>query len=345
MNGRRRTAWALAALALLALAGCGHERADAAPGGAPPPARAVRVARAELRTESVGEDVVGTVRARASATIASSIVGRVRELPVSLGTRVRRGQLLARLSAGEIDARAAQAEAVLARARTDLERAEALRRADAISQAALDSAAAEWRVAGAARMEANAMRAYTELRAPFDGVVTEKGAEVGDVALPGQALLVVEDPSALRLETTVPETAARALPNGSRTTARIDSIAHELDATVAEVSPTADPASRTVLVKLDLPPDPGLRAGLFGRVRVAVASSQTLLVPRDAVVRHGQLDEVFVVDGGRARLRLVRTGASSERGTVILGGLDEGETVVASDAATLVDGQPLEVRP
>lgn len=339
-----RSAALLGVLTLSLLAGCARERANAAALEAAPAPLAVRVARAALVTESTGEDSVGTVRARTSAEIASSVIGRVRELPVTLGTRVRRGELLVRLWAGEIDAKADQARAVLGRADTELERARALRRTDAISQAALDAIEAERRVADAALMEASAMRGYTALRAPFDGVVTAKAVDVGDVAIPGRPLLTLEDPSALRLEVAVAETSARALPAGARTTVRVDALARDLDATVVEVSPTADPASRTVLVKLDLATDPELRAGMFGRVRLAVAPSRALVVPREAVVQRGQLDEVVVVDRGRARLRLVRTGATSERGTVILGGLDEGETVVASDVARIVDDQPLEAK-
>ena len=105
--------------------------------------------------------------------------------------------------------------------------------------------------------------------------------------------------------------------------------------------------SRTVLAKVDLPRDPALHPGLLGRLMLPSSSGQarSVLVPSTTVVRRGQLEEVFVVDGGRARLRLVKTGRVTNDGaTEILSGLGDGEPVIASDIAELVDGQPVEAR-
>jgi multidrug efflux pump subunit AcrA (membrane-fusion protein) len=112
---------------------------------------------------------------------------------------------------------------------------------------------------------------------------------------------------------------------------------------VVEVSPTADAASRTFLVKLDLPASPELRAGQFGRAAVPVGESKSLRIPASAIVQRGQMEIVFVKEDGKARLRLVRTGKIFPDGVEILAGLSEGDAVILTDPASLVDGQSVEV--
>jgi RND family efflux transporter MFP subunit len=326
-----------------AIAACGREPA---PRSAPPrPPLAVHVSRARLVSRTVGEEVVGTVRARNSAVLSPTIAGRVTELRVTLGSRVHEGDLLARISAPEIDARLEQARALFERKEVDLGRAKRLVDDGAIAPTVYDAALTEFHVARGARAEASAMADHTVLRAPFAGVVTSKSANVGDTAMPGQPLLAIEDPGALRLEATLAEGAARALAPGQRVQARIDGVARDLAGTVAEISPVADPASRTVLAKIDLPVDPALRSGLFGRLLLASGESTSLVVPSAAVIHHGQLEAVFVVEGGTAQLRLVRTGRERAGVVEITSGLDDGEAVADSDVGTLADAQPVEALP
>jgi len=325
----------------VAATACGPKHAaTAAP---PPPAAEVYVGRAHLVGSSSIDEVVGTVRARHTASIAPTILGRVVELRIDLGQKVRSGEVLARISAGEIGAKVAEARAVSARATADFERAAKLFRDEAIPRAQYDAAKTQLEVARASFDEASAMADHAVLRAPFTGVVTAKLANAGDTAVPGQPLLVIEDPTALRFEATVPEAAARALSAGQRVAVRVDGIGDEVEGTVAEISPVSDPSSRTVLAKIDLPPDQRLHPGLFGRLSVVSGRSQALAVPPSAVVRHGQLEEVFVIDGGSAHLRLVRTGHALGDSIEIVSGLREGDTVAASDVGQLVDEQPVKV--
>ena len=191
------------------------------------------------------------------------------------------------------------------------------------------------------------MADHTVIRAPFAGVVSAKLANVGDTAMPGQTLLILEDPRALRLEATVPEIAAKAMRTGQTVAVLIDGAQRPVTGTVAEISPAADPMSRTVLAKIELPADPSLHPGLLGRLLLPASpgEARSVVVPSGTVVRRGQLEEVFVVDRGRARLRLVKTGrVKGDGATEILSGLADGETVVTSDLADLVDGQPVEAR-
>lgn len=287
-------------------------------------------------------DVVGTVRAVRSATLSPLVSGTVAEVRVGLGSSVRAGEVLVRLSAREIDARLDQSRAVSALARRDRDRAIALKDTGAISVAQYEAAITQWDVAQARQAEASTLLDRTVLRAPFAGVVTAKLVNVGDTAMPGQPLLVVEAPGALRFEARVPETAVDALEVGRSWPVRLDGLDHDVEGRLAEVQPASDDATRTRLAKFDLPDMPGVRSGRFGRVQLATGASLSVSVPAEAVVRHGQLEGVFVVDSGTARLRLVRTGRARDGRLEISSGLSGDERVVLAGAAEVVDGQRVE---
>ncbi len=333
-----------ASLSLAALlVGCGHKEARQKEARSLP-AIAVRTQAAETRKLSATEEVVGTVRAKLRATLEAKVGGRIDQLPVKLGTPVKRGELVARLDAPEVKARLDQAEAGLQQAERDWKRISGLFNQQAVTRSEYDAADARYQVAKAAVAEARAMLAYVEILAPFDGVVTKKWADVGDLALPGKPLVDIEDPAALQLEADVPEAIASKVQPGAVLQLRLDSLADALSGTVTEIAPSADPVSRTLRVKLDLPGQPALMAGRFARLLVPVGESTTLRVPASAVVQRGQMEIVFVVDAQHARLHLVKTGRRFGNETEILSGLDHGDPIVIENASQLVDGQPVEVR-
>jgi RND family efflux transporter MFP subunit len=315
-----------------------------APPNDPPLAtRSVRIEPARIVTRVVGEEVIGTVRAKDTVELAPTVMGKIAELHCSLGARVKAGELIARLSVQELSARLEQARETFAHAELELARATQLRASGAIPGADFDAAASQHRVAQAARTEAATMAGYAAVRAPFAGVVTAKLASAGDMAMPGRPVCVVEDPSTLRFEATVPENLAREFEHAATIQVKLDMLDTPLSATVAEVSPNADTTSRTVLVKLALPHDPHLRAGAFGRATMPASELRVLTVPARAVVQRGQLEMVYVVVDGTARMRLVRTGRSSDDRVELRSGVREAEQVVIDGADTLVDGQPVTV--
>jgi RND family efflux transporter MFP subunit len=311
------------------------------PSSAPP--RAVVVVQASRTTRPIVTEVVGTVRAVFSATLAPLINGTVAEMRVGLGSRVRAGDVLVRMSAPEVEARleGTRAESVLAERERD--RATKLRDGNAITAAQYETAVSQWSVARARETEASSVAELATLRAPFAGVVTAKLANVGDTSLAGRPLLIVEAPGALRFEARVPETAGDVLQVGEPVPVRLDGFDRDLPGTVVEIQPASDDATRTRLIKVDLPKTPGLRAGRFGRLLLATGASPAVSVPARAVVHHGQLDGVFVVDAGTARLRLVRVGRVQDDRIEIVSGLSGDESVVLDGAADLVDGQRVEV--
>ena len=199
-------------------------------------------------------------------------------------------------------------------------------------------------MADAAVTEAETLLGYTKVTAPFDGVITRKHADVGDLAAPGKPLLDMEDSRTLRLEADVPEAVVGKLTLGDKLPVRIAALETELEGVVSEIAPAADPGSRTFLVKLDLPVTPGLRAGQFGRVAMPVGETSALRVPASAVVQRGQMELVFVVSEGKAQLRIVKTGKRIGDEVELVSGVEAGEKIVIENASGLVDGQPLQVR-
>jgi len=332
----------LSPVLVISVWGCAEEPARPVSSLSP---RAVQVVPAERTRRSVVTEVVGTVRAVRSATIAPLISGTVRQVRVGIGSSVRVGEVLVRLSAREVHARLEQTRAVSVLAKRERDRAASLLHQEAISVAQYDAAASQWSVAQARQAEATTIADHAVLRAPFDGVVTAKLANVGDTAMPGQPLLVLEAPGAHRFEARVPETAGDGLAIGAPVPVRLDGLDHDIEGTIAEIQPASDDATRTRLTKIDLPGTPGLRSGRFGRLLLTTGASLAVSVPAEAVVHHGQLEGVFVVDGGTARLRLVRSGRVQEGRLEIASGLSGHERVVLAGAADLVDGQRVEVTP
>ena len=335
-----RSGLLLAGLATL-LSGCGKKPAPPADAGPSLPPAAVRLQKIEAVSQSAMEEVVGTVLPRLQAVLEAKVSGRITRLSAALGQSVKQGDVLVELATLEIQARLDQARAALRQTELDLNRTTRLHKQSAATQAELDAAQTRHQVAQAAVAEAEALAGYGRIAAPFDGVVARKLADEGDLAMPGKPLLELEGRAGLRLVADVPGLLAPRIRPAAELAVRVDAIPEPLTGTVAEIAPAADPASRTVRVKVDLPAAPGLRAGQFGRLAVPVSETTDLLVPPAALVRRGQLEILFVAADGKARMRLVRSGKQSPRGLEILSGLAPGETVVVEGAATLREGQPL----
>ncbi|MBL9144572.1 MAG: efflux RND transporter periplasmic adaptor subunit [Verrucomicrobiaceae bacterium] len=323
----------------LALTACGkHE--PAAGSSLTLPAATVKVAPATKRTLPLNEEITGTVRAKTRAVIEAKISGRVLAMNATLGQTVKTGDVLATLDAQEMQARAESAKAMLDQATSDERRTASLVATNAVSKSDYDAAKARLEVAKASVSEAQTMLGYAKVTAPFDGVITRKLADQGDLAAPGKPLLDLENPAQLRIEADIPEALIANLKSGATL-----NVSSKVKATVAEISPTGDPNSRTFPVKLDLPAGTDMRPGQFVRIAVPVREYEALVIPAAALVQRGQLQMVFVNENNIAKLRLIRTGRERSEGIEVLAGLDGGESLVIEGAAKLMDGQPLTVTP
>ncbi len=323
----------------LLAAGCHRET----PPPASAPAVAVRVAEVRATTEQRRTELPGNVRAVERAVVAPKVMGTIASLSISLGQSVKKGDVLARISANEINARLAQAEAGLGQARRDLERETGLLAKGASAAETVRSMEDRVRLMEATVAEARTMLTYTTITAPFDGVIARRLVNEGDLASPGVPLLEIENPAQQRVEVEVPDGLA-AVAVGAEAPVRIGEL--ELPGRVAEVSPALDPVARTFLAKVDLPAGAAVRSGQFARVSWPAGEGRALVVPATAVTAFGQMERAFVVADQKAVLRLVKTGARHGETVEILAGLAAGERVVADPAAAnLRDGQPVEVKP
>lgn len=333
----------LASLVLLlaVLAGCGEKVTASAMPGLPP--MTISSATAAYLDHGAIEVLPGTVKAATAATLMARVPGLIGSIAATPGTQVATGTVLVELDALEIAAKRDQAKAIAAQAAADFERARNLFDKAVLTKAEFDAAQARAAGTAAAAAEAEVMVGYTRLKAPFAGVVVRKHAEVGDLLAPGRPVIDLEDPASLRLEVEIPESLAAGVAVGTRLRVQVGDL--DQPATVAEVTPASDPVSRSVLVKLALPAEArGLRSGQFGRVSLPVGGDRLLAVPAAAVLRRGQLDLVFVLADGRARLRLVRLGGAEGDLVAVRAGLSAGEMVAVSGLETLADGQPVTLR-
>jgi RND family efflux transporter MFP subunit len=360
-----------------ALSGCSGRRVSAAQAGTAEPV-AVTIARVAITDVANRIDSGGVVQARTTATITARILAPVREVRVSPGDHVRAGQTLIvldgdDLAAGARAARAAAvaagqganaaaaeleaAEAGLALARASHDRIAGLQAKRSATAQELDDATAALRIAeahvagGSARAlqaasavegaraagdQASATESFTTIAAPFDGMVTEKMVEPGNMASPGMPLLRLEDTRGFRLEVRVDESLAGQIRNGDNVPVLLGTTS--INGTVTEVSRAVDADARAFLVKIELPDAGGLQSGAFGKARFGGPPRRALTIPESAIVRHGQLTSVFVVDNGVARVRLVNLSESE-----VLAGLEESEMVILSPPAGVADGRRVSV--
>jgi len=229
-----------------------------------------------------------------------------------------------------------------AKSKQEMAEAEARRAADTLKMLAAkrQQALAQIDQAKAEIANARVFVSYARITSPINGVVVSKNTEVGSTATPGAPLLTIEDSSRYRLEVAVEESQLGKIGMGRRARVRIDALgADDLDGGVSEITPAADPMSRSYTVKIDLPPRQGLRTGLYGVARFTTGQKQAIVIPQKAVAQRGQLVSVFMVDdAGVARLRLIKTGKSYGETVEALSGLSAGERIVVDGSPNVKDG-------
>jgi membrane fusion protein, multidrug efflux system len=330
--------------ALLLAAACSRPAPLPSPVAQERPQRTV----ATLAVEPAGPEaatVPATVLARERATLAARVPGSIIALPYREGEAVRQGAVVAHIEdralRSAVDAAAAEHTA----AETDRVRVETLLARGAATQQEADQARVRVAAARATAASAREALGYAELRAPFTGRVSARPAQVGDVVMPGAAMLEIEGAGGLEVVATLDASDASRVRTGTRVEVDVDGQPAPLVAVVRSVSEAGDPATHRVQVRADLPAADGTRSGLFARLHLpdrAVAPTNTsrLSVPAGALVRRGGLTGVFVVADGRARLRWIAA-SPAERGAIeVRAGLERGERVVR-DPAGLTDGTPV----
>lgn len=328
---------------LLLLFGCKSEQHGVHEALSELPPLDVSVATAEESKPLRQIEVMASVKASESASIAARISGNITELPVKLGDNVKKGDTLVVISAGEITAKLNQAQAQLDQAERNLKREQSLLKKNAATQESVRTLEESRKIAEAAYKEARTMLDYTSMQAPFDGVITSKPANVGDLAVPGKTLLTIENESSLQVIADVPEALVLDLKINDQLPVRIDAAKLDIQGTITEIAPTADPRSRTAPIKLNVEPSPKLRSGQFARVSLPGTTGTAVMIPTASIRPFGQLDRVFIVKDETARLQLVKTGLIHGDNIEILSGINSGDLIVVSDTKDLSDGRKVTV--
>jgi len=346
---------------LLVLAACGKgpgaEKAAAAPPLILAPEDVLVVKSAAL---SSGPAITGSIQPERRADLRAEIQAIVLQVVKENGDAVRRGDLLVRLDDTAIrdalaSAEAASRAAVLAneQAERQYERMKTLRGSGMASAQALDDAEGR-RNAAASELEASKTRvvlarqqlARTEVRAPFDGVVTDRKVSPGDTAQLGKELLKVIDPNSMRFEAMVSADNVGDVKNGQAVHFRVNGYGdQEFAGKVRRMNPAANATTRQVEVLVDLVGDtqPKL-AGLYAEGRLEVESHSGLTVPASAVVRDGDKALAWKVAGNKLqKVTLAIADKDQRTGDYVLkGGLAEGDQVIRYPSAMLKEGQTVQ---
>ncbi|MBE0622699.1 MAG: efflux RND transporter periplasmic adaptor subunit [Burkholderiales bacterium] len=331
----------LAALLLAALVGCGAE-SNGKPAASAPPPHLVELAVAEPGRLSYTADRAGSLRALREVMIVNQEEGRLTELHVREGDRVKKGQVLVRYDDRILRAQLDKASATLGQAELDHRRNRQLMAKGFVSEDAVARAATSLEIARAEVRLLQARVQHMTIAAPFDGVVSRRLAEPGNVTPQHTHLLTIIDPSQLVTDVNVSELVMPYLSVGESAEVRIDALGEALHpGKIVRIHPTIDPATRTGRVEVVLKPaPPGARPGQFCRVELTTGSHERLVVPLVALQRDAQGEFVYVhQDDGTVRRTGVASGLRLADRVEIRDGLERGAKVVIKGFLGLAPGQ------
>lgn len=304
--------------------------------------------RVEMRELAREYRLDGIVEAVSRTTVSAQTQGQVREILFDVDDFVEKDAVVARIKDTEHRARLAQASAELKAAEARLEQAREeharisdLYRQKNVSESAMDQAEADLTAAQAALEAASAgleqareQLDYTQIRAPYSGIVTHRHVEIGETLAPGQPVMTGISLDQLRVIVDVPQSIIASVRGGGAARVYLDE-GEPVESTRITVFPFADPGSNTFKVRLDLPPDlPELFPGMLVKTGFEIGARQELVAPSKAVVRRSELTALYVVDErGQVGLRQVRLGRALKDAVVVLAGLEAGERVALDPIA------------
>lgn len=343
--------------AALSLAGCRSAHAEGAQATAVPAETVpVNVALAPVQRGPQSRPIVvsGLLARKTEADLAFKVPGIVVSVPVDVGTKVKRGQVLALIDPTELRAGLAQADASARKADRDLERARGLRGTGVVPEVELQNAETYALSAKAARSAAEFNVGHTALVAPEDGVIDRKSVSVGEIAQPGRPVFRLSGTSrGVLLRAQVPDRQALLLSVGTRAYVVLDADGSaqaqaRMPAHVATIATMATPGLGTLEVELliDDPRAAGLPSGITAKGYVDHEDHPEGVVPPGAISAGRGLDaRVFVVEGNRARVRHVQIGALASDGIAVTSGLGSATSVVVRGVEDLSDGALVRVVP
>ena len=305
----------------------------------------------------------GTIEAVNSANLSTRTMGYVQRIYVKVGDRVNKGQLLLSVNSTDLQAKRAQVNAAITEATAafnnaekDYNRFKNLFTNNSASQKELDDMTAHYNMAkarleGAKQMlnEVEAQFSYSNIKAPFNGVITSKFVEEGTMANPGMPLLSLETPGRFEVMTMVPENEITEIKQGTVVEVLVKSLNRTIKGRVSEVSASAKNTGGQYLVKVDLEKtDAQLRSGMFTSVQFPIeqpVKSTMVLIPKEAIITNGQLSGVYTISSNNtALLRWLRLGRSYGEKVEVLSGLSSDETYIVSADGKLYNGAKIAIQ-
>lgn len=344
-----RVILALSVAAVSGLAAACGARAERKAPGAGADEKPVTISVAEAATESVERriDVTGTLAAWEEAVVAVEAEGRLIGVEVDLGDRVRKGQTLAWIVPEEYEWRRAQAEAEFLAAESDLKRVQDLFAKNLAPRQQVDEATRRHDTARAALDLARKKLQDTTLRAPFDGAVARRIVNKGEYVRAGTPAFMIVRTHPLRFRGEVPERYAADVKKGDAVTAHVEGAGGgPRSGKVLRIGPSVETTSRSFPIEAEFGNEDGaVKPGSFARASILTAvSTDAITVPETALFLFAGNPRVYVVEGGRARERVVEPGEKTRDRLVIRKGLRPGEKVAVTAVEMLSDGKAVTVR-
>lgn len=315
-------------------------------------------------TQNTSENILlsGRLESENTATLSTRVMGYISSFKVKTGDHVSKGALLAIINSQDIIAKRAQASSIIAEAEAaarnasrDYARYQALYNQQSVSAKELEnvslqntSAQAKLEAARQMRNEVNAMLTYTQIRAPFSGVITQKLADEGSMASPGMPLLILEQGGNLRVSASVPEGEITQIRVGDEAVIDIKATGKQLTGKIVEMSPSSASSGGQYLIRVSIPSSAqkGLLSGMYANITIAGKikkniSTGNLQIPLSSIVTRDQLNGVYVVnDNHTVSLRWLRIGKVSGTMVDVLAGLSANERYVVRANGKLYNGAP-----
>lgn len=307
--------------------------------------------------------VSGKIQAKNSADLSTRMMGFVKKVHVNVGDKVKKGQLLVSINNTDLQAKKAQVDASIAQAQTAFINAEKnynrfknLFASSSISQKEMDDMTANYQMAKAGlesakqmKNEINAQFTYSNIKAPFSGIITNKNIDAGDMANPGMPLVSLESPKDFEVLAMVPETEISEIEKGTDVNVLVKSIDKTVKGKVIEVSTSAKNTGGQYLVKVNLEKtNVSILSGMFATVQFPLeqkTKSEMVLIPMDVIVKNGQLSGVYTVSQtNRALLRWLRLGRTYGNNVEVLSGLNANESYIISADGKLFNGAKIRIQ-
>lgn len=321
--------------------------------------KAIPTKTTTIKTEKVSKTYTfsSTISSIKSSTLSTRIMGQIDRVLVHEGDIVEKGQLLVALKSNDIVAKKSQVEANIAAAKaaytnaqTDYKRIQKLYESKSATPKELDDITthflmtkAHLKAAEEARKQVEETLNYANIRAPYNGVITERFVDGGDMANPGMPLMAIESPNKFEAITRVPESEITLIEKADSVTVLLSDSNQGIKGYVSRVSPSSRFSGSQFEARVILEPTkeqlPMIRSGIYAKVVLTKGTEEKILVPSNLIINRGQLNGVWTVStSGYAILRWVQLGKSFANKTEVISGLSNGDQLILECESRLYDG-------